>query len=119
MELALGYSKRKMMAILPVMAGRMSDGETPQFLRFSTFNTQSFPETHSPSSNRSVRHTMDKLFKFNALKLITIMPTDSDVDEIVSVLESIAWADGKDSFNVSPASSISWNFFSISFFLHS
>lgn len=85
------------MAVLPVMLGRPSDTDPTQFVRFSTFNTQCFPSTPSPSGGGDVRRTMDRLFKYNALKLMSLEPTAADIEEIINVMERTAWGDGKDS----------------------
>ena len=40
------------------------------------------------------------MFKYNALKLMSPLPTEADIDEIVAVMERIAWSDTKDSLRL-------------------
>ncbi len=108
MEMSLENHHNNTMAILPVMVGRMSDSDPSQYQRFTGFRSDGYPDVRSPSQRRgTVRGTIDKLFKLNALKLMSPLPTESDVDEIANVLHRIAWSSEKGSLNVR-YSSIVW-----------
>jgi hypothetical protein len=90
MELALEANRKGRMAIYPLLVGSETDGVFTPF-RVSALKLDSFPDSRSPTSQSSVKATLNHLFKFQGVRLSSSMPNDKELDGIASWTDDFAW----------------------------
>jgi hypothetical protein len=90
MELALEANRKGRMAIYPLLVGSEADGVFTQF-RVSALKLDSFPDHRSPTSSHGIKTTLNHLFKFQGVRLSSLMPADDVLDGIVNWTDDFAW----------------------------
>jgi hypothetical protein len=90
MELALEANRKGRMAIYPLLLGSETDGVFTQF-RVSALQLDSFPDSRSPTLQNSVKATLNHLFKFQGVRLSSLMPGEEALDGIASWTDDFAW----------------------------
>eukprot|EP00055_Hartaetosiga_balthica_P015798 m.96113 g.96113 ORF g.96113 m.96113 type:complete len:1081 (+) comp8961_c0_seq4:44-3286(+) len=89
MEMALKFHKQKRIQILPLAINGKS--ESGQVIPFNEFDPNVFPNHPSRTSRHSIRHTMTRLLRHQALVITPNCITDGDIDAIVNFLQVFAW----------------------------
>jgi hypothetical protein len=90
MELALEAYGKGRMAIYPLLVGSDADGIFTQF-RVSALKLDSFPDHRSPTSQHSVKATLNQIFRFQGVRLSSSIPSDDMIDGIAKWTDDFAW----------------------------
>jgi hypothetical protein len=91
MELAVKYNRKNQIAIYPLLVGTtQADGSYKKFDP-NTFRLEGIPETKSPTSDASVKSTLQQLFKFQGIWLNSSTTSEEVITDILKWCDEFAW----------------------------